>query len=116
MKSNFLKKSLTSLLILGFWIGVWYLAALLVDSILLLPTPHDTLLALIGLLATAEFYKVVLFTLLRVAAGLLLGVAAGVLLALLRVALGIHFVRDVVAGALIGAASGGIGLAVLHLI
>ena len=42
--------------------------------------------------------------------------AAGVLLALLRVALGIHFVRDVVAGALIGAASGGIGLAVLHLI
>lgn len=39
--------------------------------------------------------------------------AAGVLLALLRVALGIHFVRDVVAGALIGAASGGIGLAVL---
>ena len=42
--------------------------------------------------------------------------AAGALLALLRVALGIHFVRDVVAGALIGAASGGIGLAVLHLI
>ena len=42
--------------------------------------------------------------------------SAGALLALLRVALGIHFVRDVVAGALIGAASGGIGLAVLHLI
>ena len=47
------------------------------------------------------------------AAGLML---AGVLLALLRVVLGIHFVRDVVAGALIGVASGGIGLAVLHFI
>lgn len=47
------------------------------------------------------------------AAGLML---AGVLLALLRVVLGIHFVRDVVAGALIGIASGGIGLAVLHFI
>lgn len=41
---------------------------------------------------------------------------AGVALAFLRVALGIHFVRDVVAGALIGAASGGIGLAVLRLL
>ena len=42
--------------------------------------------------------------------------AAGALLAFLRVALGIHFVRDVVAGALIGAATGGIGLLVLHLV
>ena len=42
--------------------------------------------------------------------------AAGALLAFLRVALGIHFVRDVVAGALIGAATGGIGLLVLHFV
>ncbi len=48
-----------------------------------------------------------------IAAGLIL---AGALLAFLRVALGIHFVRDVLAGALIGIASGGIGLLVLHLI
>lgn len=47
------------------------------------------------------------------AAGLML---AGVILAFLRVVLGIHFVRDVVAGALIGAISGGIGLAALHFI
>lgn len=40
----------------------------------------------------------------------------GAVLAFLRVALGIHFMRDVVAGALIGAASGGIGLLVLHFI
>ena len=41
---------------------------------------------------------------------------AGALLAFLRVCLGIHFIRDVVAGALIGAVSGGIGLAVIHLL
>ncbi len=82
MKSKF-KKCFGTALIAVFWIGVWYLAALLVDSILLLPTPHDTLLALIELLGTVEFYTVVLFTLARVALGLLLGIAAGVLLALL---------------------------------
>ncbi len=43
-------------------------------------------------------------------------VLLGALLAFLRVALGIHFVRDVIAGALIGLASGGIGLLVLHFI
>lgn len=46
-----------------------------------------------------------------IAAGLIL---AGVLLAFLRVALGIHFVRDVIAGALIGIASGSVGLLILH--
>ena len=40
----------------------------------------------------------------------------GVLLAFLRVALGIHFVRDVVAGAAIGITSGAIGLLVLHFV
>ncbi len=40
----------------------------------------------------------------------------GVLLAVIRVLLGIHFVRDVVAGALIGAASGLLGLLITHLI
>ncbi len=48
-----------------------------------------------------------------IAVGLML---LGALLAFLRVALGIHFVRDVVTGALIGLASGGIGLLVLHFI
>ena len=40
----------------------------------------------------------------------------GALLAFLRVALGIHFVRDVVAGGLIGIVSGVIGLLILNLI
>ena len=40
----------------------------------------------------------------------------GIALAVSRVLLGIHFLRDVIAGAAIGIASGGIGLLVLWLI
>lgn len=83
MKNNLLKKAGITLLITAFWIGVWYVAAYFVDSMLLLPTPHETLFALFELLATLEFYKVVLFTLMRVALGLLLGISVGVILAVL---------------------------------
>lgn len=40
----------------------------------------------------------------------------GVALAITRVLLGVHFIRDVAAGAIIGALCGGIGLIVLHFI
>jgi len=83
MKSSLLKKSAISILIAFFWIGVWYVAALLVDSVLLLPTPHETLYSFFELLCTPDFYKVLLFTLLRVTLGLLLGVICGVFLAFL---------------------------------
>lgn len=83
MKSNFVKKSAITLLIALFWIGAWYIAALSVDSVLLLPTPHETLLALVELLGKPEFYKAVLFTFVRVAIGLLLGISAGIILAVL---------------------------------
>ena len=83
MKNNFAKKFGVSVSVLLFWIGVWYLASFLVDSVLLLPTPHDTLFALLELLCTPEFYNAVLSTLLRVALGLFFGIAAGVILAFL---------------------------------
>lgn len=83
MKNNFAKKFGVSVSVLLFWIGVWYLASFLVDSVLLLPTPHDTLFALLELLCTQEFYNAVLSTLLRVALGLFFGIAAGVILAFL---------------------------------
>lgn len=82
MKNNFFKRFITGIVIFLFWIGVWYLAALLVNSVLLLPMPHETLFALFELLGTLEFYKVVLFTVIRVALGLLLGISVGVILAI----------------------------------
>lgn len=42
--------------------------------------------------------------------------ALGVLLAFFRISLGLHFIRDTVAGALIGVASGVVGLAVMSFI
>ncbi len=66
-----------------FWIVVWYLAAFLLNSPLLLPTPHETFLALGELVITLEFYKVVFFTVVRVLLGLLFGILAGIILAVI---------------------------------
>ena len=81
MKSNFLKETLYRLLAAFFWILVWWVAALIVGNGYFLPSPVDTVLALFSLLSEAEFYTVVLFSILRVLCGLGLGVAVGSLLA-----------------------------------
>ena len=70
-----------STLIVILWIGVWHLAALLLNNSLFLPSPQDTATALWELLGTPKFYKVVSLTLLRVLSGLLLGVLFGILFA-----------------------------------
>ena len=75
---NKLKKSAISFLVVLLWIGVWYVAALIVHKPLILPNPIETAVALLDLLCTAEFYKVVAFTLLRVLIGLVLGVVFGI--------------------------------------
>ena len=80
---NKLKNALQLLLIAVFWIGVWDVAALLIKKPVILPSPLDTGLALFELLATGEFYAVVLATLLRVTLGLALGIVLGIALALL---------------------------------
>ena len=78
---NKLKNAVISTLIVILWIGVWHLAALLLNNSLFLPSPQDTATALWELLGTPKFYKVVLLTLLRVLSGLLLGVLFGILFA-----------------------------------
>ena len=83
MKNNIIKKIFSVLLIIVFWILIWYLAAFLLNSPLLLPTPHETLLALGELVITLEFYKVVFFTVIRVLLGLLFGIAVGIILAVI---------------------------------
>ena len=67
----------------AFWLGVWQLAARLVDRELLLPAPLSVARALWTLAGTGDFWLSALYTLLRVAAGLAAGTAAGVLLAFL---------------------------------
>ena len=67
----------------AFWLGVWQLAAMLVGRELLLPGPAAVAKALWALAGTGDFWLSALYTLLRVAAGLIAGTIAGVLLAFL---------------------------------
>lgn len=66
-----------------FWLLVWTALAKLVDRELLLPAPPAVLRRLAQLALTAEFWRVIALTLLRVACGVLGAVCLGTLLAAL---------------------------------
>ena len=81
--SDKLKKIALKLGVVLFWVGVWYIAAILIDSVILLPNPRETVIALFALMRSGEFYLSILFTLIRVIIGLLIGILLGVTLAIL---------------------------------
>ena len=66
-----------------FWIALWWLIASLYGKSVVLPTPLDTVKALLALGKTGEFYLSVALSLLRILLGILIALVAGVLLALL---------------------------------
>ena len=74
-------KALVQVGVALFWIGVWALAAYLVNKPLHLPTPYATVAAFSRLLVQGEFWRIVVFSLARIFLGLLIGTAAGILFA-----------------------------------
>ncbi len=64
-----------------FWMIVWQLASIWLDSDILLVSPVKVVCRLSQLMMTAAFWKAVCFTLSRIASGFFLAVAAGVTLA-----------------------------------
>jgi len=72
-----------TLLVIAFWLAVWWLAAYRMGRELLLPSPIAVLEKLASLALTAEFWRIVLRSILRVACGILLAIVCGLLLALL---------------------------------
>lgn len=62
-----------------FWLLVWQLLSFLIGSELLLPSPWAVVRSFCGLAQTTEFYRSILHTLLRVAAGFAAGMTAGLL-------------------------------------
>lgn len=76
------KKIVFPFLVAFFWIGIWYLLAFIIGNDYLMPTPHHTVNALFTLMSELTFYKVVLYTLLRVVVGVLLGIVGGCLFAI----------------------------------
>ncbi len=79
------KKLLKGLAVLAFWVGVWYVLALVINQELLIPTPHKILLVLFEFAKTGEFWLSVLFSSLRIIAGLLAGIVIGTLGGILSV-------------------------------
>ena len=78
-----LKKVLKIIACAAFWLGVWCVLSLIVNKSVILPSPVATVKRLWELLGTGGFYLSCLSSLLRVFAGLTIGVAFGVLLAAL---------------------------------
>lgn len=64
-----------------FWIAVWQLASMRLDSDILLVSPFRVLCRLGELALTAAFWRAVCFTLSRIASGFFLAAVSGVLLA-----------------------------------
>lgn len=79
------RKYLYPILAVIFWIGVWEIVARGVDLSFALPGPLPTLLAFCRLLATPSFWQTVLFSLIRIFLGFLLGVLAAIPLAALTI-------------------------------
>ena len=78
-----MKKFLVYLAVTVFWVGVWWIFALLVNDSYALPSPLDTASSLFNLLSKQYFYEVIAFSLLRVLMGLFLGILGAVILSYL---------------------------------
>ena len=75
------KRVLRGVLVAAFWIGIWELLALYVNQVLLIPAPHTVAVTLFQLVQTADFWRAVALSLLRIMAGFAVGVVVGTLLA-----------------------------------
>lgn len=80
---KFLRSAGITVLVIAFWLAVWWFAAYRMGRALLLPSPHTVFQKLCELILTAEFWRIVLRSILRVVLGILLAMISGVLLALL---------------------------------
>ena len=83
MPGKTIKKVLTAVGTLAFWLLIWWVVSLIVSQELLLPSPWRVAQTLVRMWGTAAFWRAVALSLLRVACGFLSAVAVGALLAVL---------------------------------
>lgn len=74
-----IKKALKYSIIALIWLGIWQLTSMAVGQELLFPTPISVAKRLFELTATADFYKIIGFSLIRILAGMLTGTLIGAL-------------------------------------
>ncbi len=82
-KGNKLKRILTLVIVILFWFIVWWIASLLVNKPLYMPSPQETFVSLWSLLGTESFWLSAALTFYRVIVGLAISFTAGILLAFL---------------------------------
>ncbi len=75
-----LLKAAKIILPIVFWLLIWQALAIIIDRPFLVPTIPETFTALINILIGKRFFKVILFSLLRIITGLFLGIAVGIIL------------------------------------
>ena len=78
-----IKRLIYTALSLLLWLLVWEISAHVLDREYFLPSVERTLEEFFKLLITPDFYKITLFTLLRVILGILIGTSSGIILAVL---------------------------------
>ena len=83
MKNKILITVARILVPLLFWVCVWDISSLLINNAYFLPSVSKTFSALLVIIRSKYFFKVVMFTLLRVIIGLFLGCVLGIILAFL---------------------------------
>ena len=87
MSAKLLKRIFIGIAVAVFWIGVWWLVALLVDKEILVPTPWRVVQSLGVIFRSDAFWRIVGATLGRIVFGFLLAVLCGTVLAVLTVKL-----------------------------
>lgn len=78
-----MKKNLIKIGVVLIWLLIWQGIAVIVDSALFLPSPTDTLKALLTLMKTPVFYKSIGYSLLNITKGFVLGLLFGIALSAL---------------------------------
>lgn len=78
-----LKKAAAVTAAILFWLAIWQIAAMKLNSKIILVSPIDTVKQLVGLVAESAFWKSILFSAGRVLLGFAMGLCAGTALALI---------------------------------
>ncbi len=76
-------KTLKTAAAAAFWLGVWYLVAVIINKEIFLPYPHTVAVRFCELSATADFWKTVFASVLRILGGFSAGAVLGTALAVL---------------------------------
>ena len=75
-----IKKLLRPLVVLLFWLFLWEFLSLLIGNQFLFPGIKSTVLELLSIFSSTDSYMFMLLTILRVAAGQVIGIALGIIL------------------------------------